>query len=166
VRPLNTADGHVAIEDTDDLLAAGTVIVNSSMVQATGGSGGAGIGGGNGGNGGTLIIKGGMVTATGGSGGAGAGGGSGSGASAPAHAPFFQAKKGFAGLKALVGFRLKPVLRHDCNHHAGTVPNHPARRPGTGSRYATERWGKRPACRSDGAEKRQRRALSQPRVKP
>ena len=36
------------------------------------------------------------------------------------------------------------------------------------------RWGKRPACRSDGvmeqwsdgAKKRQRRALSQPRVKP
>jgi hypothetical protein len=27
--------------------------------------------------------------------------------------PFFQAKKGFAGLKALVDFRLKPVLRRD-----------------------------------------------------
>jgi hypothetical protein len=38
------------------------------------------------------------------------------------HAPFFQGKKGFAGLKALVNFRLKPVLRPDCAPHTGTVP--------------------------------------------
>ena len=38
------------------------------------------------------------------------------------HAPFFQRKKGFAGLKALVDFRLKPVLRRDCGTHAETVP--------------------------------------------
>jgi hypothetical protein len=36
--------------------------------------------------------------------------------------PFSKGKKGFAGLKALVGFRLKPVLRRDCDFRAGNVP--------------------------------------------
>jgi hypothetical protein len=34
------------------------------------------------------------------------------------HAPFSQRKKGFAGLKALIDFRLKPALRRDCDPHA------------------------------------------------
>jgi|LSQX01.2.fsa_nt_gb hypothetical protein len=45
-------------------------------------------------------------------------GGSDSGASAPFPYPLFLRKKDFAGLKALVDFRLKPVLRRDCDHHA------------------------------------------------
>ena len=58
------------------------------------------------------------------------------------HDPFFHGKKGFAGLKALVDFRLKPVLRRDCNHHAAPVPNHPARRPDTSSRYSNRKVGR------------------------
>ena len=48
----------------------------------------------------------------------------------------------YPGLKALADFRLKPVLRRDCDHDAGTVPNHPARRASESSRYSHRKVGR------------------------
>ena len=61
------------------------------------------------------------------------------------HDPFFHGKKGFAGLKALVDFRLKPVLRPDCDHHAGTVPSVLPRPTARVSRYGSHEALQRPA---------------------
>jgi len=65
---MNTAAGNSAN-------STGTIIINSGMVTATGGSNGAGIGGGNYGAGGTVTINDGTITATGGTTAAGIGGG-------------------------------------------------------------------------------------------
>ncbi|GAB6393845.1 MAG: Ig-like domain-containing protein [Bacteroidales bacterium] len=79
--------------------AAGTVVIKSGTVTATGGYAGAGIGGGAGGSGGTITVSGGVITANGGENAAAIGGGySGNGVNITVSGGAITATGGYAGV--------------------------------------------------------------------